>query len=278
MRAERNNWFRHFAAISLPWRRTKRPTLARRQSPGRLRRISRRQLAEARENRRAIRQVFVGCGAGLVLVCTVLLIRPRASPRQMVEALINRGKTVAPAKPAIPEAPVVADVLSSTNGNSGTSPSSAQTPVELTPARNETYLPVSFARLSSFRFKVTEEIADANANPALASEKTREQLPNTVKILSEKQVAITGFMLPIKVAGGLTTEFMILKNQSACCYGIVPQVNEWVIVHTRGKGVKPIMDIPVTAQGTLHVGEQRDVGHLIGIYLLDCDGIVNSRD
>jgi hypothetical protein len=76
-------------------------------------------------------------------------------------------------------------------------------------------------------------------------------------------------MLPLKVEGGLVTELLIMKDQSMCCYGATPKINEWVSVKMTEKGVKPMMDQPVTLLGTLHVGEMRENGYLIGIYRMD---------
>ena len=139
------------------------------------------------------------------------------------------------------------------------------------------YLNLSFAKLSSFPFKVTPEMADATENPEVASRLTREQLPDTVKAFTEKSAAVTGFMLPMRVTDGMTSDFLLLRNQSACCYGIMPRVNEWVIVHTKGKAVKPIMDVPVTAIGMFHVGEMRENGHLAGIYYLECEQLLPKK-
>ena len=84
-------------------------------------------------------------------------------------------------------------------------------------------------------------------------------------------------MLPMRVTDGMTSDFLLLRNQSACCYGIMPRVNEWVIVHTKGKAVKPIMDVPVTAIGMFHVGEMRENGHLAGIYYLECEQLLPKK-
>ena len=65
------------------------------------------------------------------------------------------------------------------------------------------------------------------------------------------------------------TELLIMKDQSMCCYGAVPKIHEWVSVKMSGKGVKPVMDQPVTLQGKLHVGEMRENGYLTGIYRLE---------
>jgi hypothetical protein len=70
---------------------------------------------------------------------------------------------------------------------------------------------------------------------------------------------------------GLATDFLILRNQSMCCYGIPPKINEWVSVRMIGKGVKPIMDEPVTVCGIFQVGDVRERGELVGIYRLEAD-------
>src|SRR5262249_19531505 len=49
----------------------------------------------------------------------------------------------------------------------------------------------------------------------------------------------------------------------------VPKIHEWVSVKMADKGVKALMDQPVTLYGTLHVGEMRENGYLTGIYRLD---------
>jgi hypothetical protein len=41
---------------------------------------------------------------------------------------------------------------------------------------------------------------------------------------------------------------------------------------------EPLMDVPVTALGTLHVGEMRENGRLSGIYLLNLDQIESQKN
>ena len=61
-------------------------------------------------------------------------------------------------------------------------------------------------------------------------------------------------------------EMLIMKDQSVCGYGTTPKITEWESVKMNDKGVKPIMDQPVTMFGKLHVGETRKNGYLVGIY------------
>ena len=76
-------------------------------------------------------------------------------------------------------------------------------------------------------------------------------------------------MLPLKVDDGVVTEMLIMKDQSMCCYGAVPRINDWVSVKMKKGGVKSVMDQAVTLYGKLHVGEMLENGYLIGIYQMD---------
>ena len=99
-----------------------------------------------------------------------------------------------------------------------------------------------------------------------------------MKDFGGKRVSLKGFMLPLKVEGGLVTELLIMRDQSMCCYGAVPKINEWVSVKMTGKGVKPIMDQAVTLYGKLHVGEIRENGYLVGIYQMDGEKVAGPLD
>ncbi|HTH46375.1 MAG TPA: DUF3299 domain-containing protein [Candidatus Limnocylindria bacterium] len=125
---------------------------------------------------------------------------------------------------------------------------------------------VGFDKLSTFKYDVPD---DATTNAVATAKNPDEQIPTTVKAFSGKRVSLKGFMLPLKVEGGLVTELLIMRDQSMCCYGAVPKINEWVAVKMTGKGVKPIMDQAVTMYGTLKVGAIRENGYLVGIYQLD---------
>jgi hypothetical protein len=138
------------------------------------------------------------------------------------------------------------------------------------------YLNLTFARLSGYHFDENPALVDAGLNP-YASYHARDQVPVAVKNLGEQPAAITGFMLPLRMTNGLATDFLLLRNQSACCLGIMPHINEYVVAHTVGPGIKPLMDVPVTALGTFHVGELRENGHLIGIYVLDCERMLPAQ-
>ena len=127
------------------------------------------------------------------------------------------------------------------------------------PSEINGYTKVGFAQLASFHFVMPDEASPTNQPP-------KDQFPPTIKSLDAKPIALRGFMLPLKIEQGLVTEMLIMKDQSMCCYGTTPKITEWVSVKMNEKGVKPIMDQPVTLFGKLHVGEMRENGYLVGIY------------
>jgi hypothetical protein len=145
------------------------------------------------------------------------------------------------------------------------------------PASNDGgYQTVGFDKLASYNFEVLDDapVTNLNAGP----DKADDQIPARVKAFNEKKVSIRGFMLPLKVDNGKVTEFLIMKDQSLCCYGATPKINEWVSVKIGGRGIKPIMDQPVSMLGTLHVGAMRENGYLVGIYHMDGDKLIDTDD
>jgi len=125
---------------------------------------------------------------------------------------------------------------------------------------------VGFEQLASFAY-TPAEIDPARATPPATA--TPDQIPEKIRSLDAKKVMVTGFMLPVKMDQGLVVEFLLVKDQMMCCYGAMPKLNEWVVVKMTGKGVPPLMDMPISFDGKLKVGELYDNGYLTGIYLLE---------
>ncbi len=143
------------------------------------------------------------------------------------------------------------------------------------PAAKADYERVGFDKLASFNFNPPSyEAAAPEAQPAA---KPADQIPDRIKGYNEKKVAVTGFMLPVKMDGGLVKEFLLVKDPMLCCYGVMPRLNEWVVVKMTGAGVKPLMDVPITFEGRLKVGEMFENGYLTGIYLLEGERMAESK-
>ena len=183
-----------------------------------------------------------------------------------------------------PEAPAVEErgqPIASAPSRSTVSPAATSNAVATTTAANanpkpETrngepeFAPAGFDILSGYEIEISDELLGPVTNDlASVTAKTEALIPPKVKALDQKRVALKGFMLPLKVEGGLVTEMLIMKDQSMCCYGTVPKIHEWVSIKMVDKGVRPMMDQPVTLFGKLHVGEMRENGYLTGIYQMD---------
>lgn len=162
--------------------------------------------------------------------------------------------------------PIVAALITNTPA-SATNATTAPSPAPPTPQAEAGYLNVGFDKLSGYQIEVSDDLLGPQTNKVPLS--ADAQIPEPVKELNNKKISLRGFMLPLKVEGGLVTELLIMKDQSMCCYGTTPRINEWVSVKMTKGGVKPLMDEPVTFMGTLKVGETRENGYLVGIYAMD---------
>jgi hypothetical protein len=137
------------------------------------------------------------------------------------------------------------------------------------PEVTDGYLKLGFDRLSSFKFIAPEY--DPLANPKAAPPTGEDQIPPAVRGWSGKKAIVTGFMLPTKLDNGKAVEFLLMANQMACCYGTVPNMNDWVIVRIP-KGVPITQDVPISFRGMFKVNPTFESGYMTGIYQLEAEG------
>ncbi len=146
--------------------------------------------------------------------------------------------------------------------------------VDELPEAIDGYEGVTFDKLASFPYEVPLDPVTNRVELV----KLNAQIPERIKSLDKKPVAIRGFMLPLKVENGLVTELLIMRDQSMCCFGTVPKINEWINIRMAGDGVQPIMDQPVTLMGQLKVGEVLENDYLVGIYEMEGDKMIGPLD
>jgi hypothetical protein len=131
------------------------------------------------------------------------------------------------------------------------------------------YTPTSFTVLARF----FPEVPTAGTVEA-RWEELKQQVPRDVLDLDGKQVAITGFMLPLSLENGRTKQFLLLRTQSACCFGMVPRVNELILVGmSSGDGVVPKPDTPIIVGGKLRLKWVGGGGQLTTIYEIEGDRV-----
>jgi len=136
------------------------------------------------------------------------------------------------------------------------------------------FLSISFSQLAGFEFPDQPEAFKMVPNGVQAREFTLNHIPEAIRALDGHRCAIRGFLLPLVMDEGLAIEFLLMRDQTACCYGMVPRINEWIIVRVKGRGVKPQMDVPLTVCGTFRVGDFREQGSLIGLYQMEAEKVI----
>ena len=190
--------------------------------------------------------VLATVGGVLLLIADARAQSEKPVRGEPIRPAAPRGAPIQPAAPAAPraESGAPADVTESKDG----------------------YLTLGFERLASFDYTVPEY---TGTTPPPSPD--TNQIPTTIKAFDGKKVAVKGFMLPLKVEGGRVTELLLMRDQSMCCFGTVPKINEFVTVKMVGGGTKAVLDQAVTLFGKIKVGEFSENGYLLGIYQLDGD-------
>lgn len=168
---------------------------------------------------------------------------------------------------------LIAFLLGAPGGFSSDAPSEpAKTDVDGRPA-----LVLTFEQLASFEYPLPEPPAADAPKDAAPTKPAKDLIPAPVHALSGKRATVTGFMIPIGIDGGRAKQFVIVRSQMSCCYGVAPALNEFVLVTMSNDGIRPVMDAPVTVVGTLKVGETYEDGYLVGIYQMDGEKLLPPK-
>jgi hypothetical protein len=140
------------------------------------------------------------------------------------------------------------------------------------------YLATSFTVLARFFLKLPESGAEASLTPRSRWDAVRQQIPEDVLAMDGRKIALAGFVLPIALSEGRATEFLLLRTQAACCFGMVPRVNEFIVVKAPPQGVTPAVDTPFVVAGTLSLKWIGEGPQLTGIYEMKADKVERVSD
>ncbi len=144
----------------------------------------------------------------------------------------------------------------------------AATPAPAPPAAGSknTVVAVEFTKLAGFEYLVPDT---PDTNQVAGSDIADKQIPADVRALDKKQVSVIGYLMPLKEEEGKSTEFLLMRTQSSCCFGIAPTITELITVKAAGQGVPTIMDDLIEIRGTLRVGTVREDGYIVGVYRME---------
>jgi hypothetical protein len=135
---------------------------------------------------------------------------------------------------------------------------------------------LTFRGLASFTYKhpEPEELQKAENPSTLLG----DQIPAPIRAMSGQQAVVVGFMVPFELADdGSITSFAITQNQSFCCYGVSPEINEWVLVEASpALKVAYQAESPVAVFGTFEVGEEIEEGYVLSIYRMKASDVSDA--
>lgn len=105
-------------------------------------------------------------------------------------------------------------------------------------------------------------------------------IPEGVRRLHGRDVLTMGFMLPLNLdSRGRVTSFLLLRDQSLCCFGQMPRVNDYIAVQMKeGKTAPSAADEPILVSGRLEVGAMVEQGLILGIYKMEATLVETAAD
>ena len=141
---------------------------------------------------------------------------------------------------------------------------------------DDRFEPVGWQTLSDFKYDTHEVLNNIDGGRPFT--RSDDVIPTQVKALDGHQVAVTGFIMPLRLKKGLVTEFLLFKDQAACCFGPAAKMNHYIRVKMKTEGFPPPGTLVIyTAYGLLRVGEINVQGYLTGIYELEAEKVVEQK-
>lgn len=137
-------------------------------------------------------------------------------------------------------------------------------------------LNLGFETLAAFPFVVRLEHPDGPDGRAVMA--TDDRLPDSIRALDGRRVAVAGYVMPLRTQARGVTEFLLVRDLLSCCFGSNPQMNHWIHVSMPRGEFRPVISRPATVHGTLRVGELRKDGIIHSIYRLEAEKVEMSAE
>jgi hypothetical protein len=204
--------------------------------------------------------ICLGLGAGM----TYWLTSDAPQPASQVPVAVLKGDRMdAKTTPA-----------KSASTSDASTPAIPAQPTEISHGDSD-YLNISFDVLAGYFYNIPDlEDPKIKDDP-----KFKDQIPAPIKEYDGKKVAVRGFMVPVQQERGAVKTFLLVRDQSLCCFGRMPRMNEWVSVSMKdNKPTRFIGDQTITVFGTIHVGEMIEKGVVLSVYRLDAEEVAGPLD
>lgn len=143
----------------------------------------------------------------------------------------------------------------------------------LGPAADEATIVLTFLDLL-LDDETKEDLLDALIYPDEYTDEERAFPPDIAR-LDGKHVSVTGYMIPTLWNETKVTEFMLVGDLLACCFGGAPEPDEWLsAVCEDGFEAEYYPFVPVIVTGTFKIeGIEDDAGYAAGAYHMIVDSV-----
>ena len=144
------------------------------------------------------------------------------------------------------------------------------------------YQSISFDILADYDFGTLDWSGGSQSNQFITNQ-IEQIIPQSIKALDNQLVSVIGFVLPVETDGERIDSFLLLRDLQMCCYGTLPELNEWVYVEVPDyiEAKNLISDTPIKVWGTLQVEPRFKDDFLLSIYSLtfsDADALLNENE
>ena len=137
------------------------------------------------------------------------------------------------------------------------------------------YLRLPFDVLSGFKYDTYEVLDEVQGGRPLT--KSDDVIPPHIKAYDGRRVLLEGYIMPLRIRKGLVTEFLLFRDQAACCFGDKAKMNHYMRVKVTDKGFEPGSTMTHKVWGTLAVVEIYVQDYLTGIYQMTADKVEETR-
>lgn len=137
-------------------------------------------------------------------------------------------------------------------------------------------LSLGFDKLSSFPYKITD--AGTGATPEeIAAAMKKDQVPTWLRAYDNVKIALTGYMMPLQIENGKSKKFVMMRDINTCCYGAVPNMNDFVVCTMKGPGIDVVQDVPVQLVGIFHVDQKYEGGYVVSLFMMDGEKFLGPK-
>jgi hypothetical protein len=100
-------------------------------------------------------------------------------------------------------------------------------------------------------------------------------VPRYVWAYDGKKISMEGLVLPLDYNKDGASVFIFTLDQDTCAFGIMPRINEWIMVTmVGGQRARLKNGFPYRLTGTFHVTENTDAnGRVVELYAIDAETV-----